>query len=85
MAAVIRLSRQGNKDRPFYKIVVTDKRNRRDGRPIEVLGTYNPLNDGENSEIDLKKAEDWLSKGAKPSETVLSIIKKERKKSGAAA
>ena len=74
----IRLNRQGSKDRPFYKIVVVDSRARRDGDFIEQLGTYNPMAEGENFTLDLDKAEKWISCGAKPSETVASMIKKLR-------
>lgn len=85
MAVVIRLRREGAKDRPFYKIVAADKRFRRDGRYIEQLGTYDPMQTGDNAQLDLDKADKWLSEGAKPSETVASLIKKERKKAPAAA
>ncbi len=75
---VLRLSRKGTKDRPFYDIVAVDRRKRRDGRYIEQLGTYDPLIDGVNYKIDLEKAEKWLTVGAQPSETVRSIIRKAR-------
>ncbi len=75
----LRLSRQGTKDRPYYKIVAVDSRARRNGRPIEQLGTYNPMVEGINFSIDLKKADQWLDNGAQPSDTVKSIIKKARK------
>jgi len=80
MAAVIRLRREGANDRPYYKVVVADKRKRRDGRFIEEVGRYNPMQDGGNVTLDLEKVEDWLRKGAQPSETVASLIKKERQK-----
>ncbi|MAE50334.1 MAG: 30S ribosomal protein S16 [Micavibrio sp.] len=79
MALAIRLSRGGRKARPFYRIVVADKRMPRDGRYIEKLGTYNPLlaNDDENR---VKLVEDrikyWLSQGAKPSERVAIFLGK---------
>ncbi|MEZ7956681.1 MAG: 30S ribosomal protein S16 [Rubritalea sp.] len=75
----LRLSRQGTKDRPYYKIVAVDSRKRRDGRPIEQLGTYNPMIEGVNYSIDIEKAEKWLGNGAQASETVNSIIKKAKK------
>ncbi len=75
----LRLSRQGSKDRPYYKIIAIDSRKRRDGRYIEQLGTYDPMKDGENYAVDVEKADKWLTVGAKPSETVASIIKKARK------
>lgn len=75
----LRLSRQGTKDRPYYKIVAVDSRKRRDGRPIEHLGTYNPMVEGVNYTIDIEKADHWLGNGAQASETVKSIIKKAKK------
>lgn len=74
----LRLNRKGSKDRPYYKIVAVDSRKRRDGRYIEQLGTYDPMKDGENYTLDLEKADKWLGVGAKPSETVASIIRKAR-------
>lgn len=74
----LRLNRQGTKDRPYYKIVAVDSRARRDGRYIEQIGTYNPMLEGTNFKIDLAKADAWISKGAQPSDTVRSIIKKSR-------
>jgi small subunit ribosomal protein S16 len=74
----LRLSRKGTKDRPYYNIVAVDSRTRRDGRYLEQLGTYDPLVEGVNFRIDLEKADKWLSVGAKPSETVASIIRKAR-------
>lgn len=75
----LRLTRQGAKDRPYYKIVAIDSRKRRDGRYIEQLGSYDPMQTGVNYKIDLEKADKWLGYGAKPSVTVNSIIKKARK------
>jgi small subunit ribosomal protein S16 len=82
MAVALRLNRQGTKDRPYYKIVAVDQRKRRDGRYIEQLGTYNPLAEGENFTLDLPAAEKWLAVGARPSETVRSLIRKARTKAG---
>ena len=70
----IRLSRRGKKKRPFYRIVVTDIRTKRDGAPIEQIGTYDPLSKA--LKLDKEKAEAWIKKGAKPTETVLSLLKK---------
>ena len=81
----LRLTRQGTKDRPYYKVVAIDSRKRRDGRYIEQLGTYDPLQEGMNYTLDLEKIDKWLSEGAQPSVTVKSIIKKARKISDAAA
>jgi len=78
MSVSLRLNRKGTKDRPYYKIVAVDSRKRRDGRYIEQIGTYDPMLEGTNYEIDLEKADKWLSVGAKPSETVNSFIRKAR-------
>ncbi len=81
----LRLTRKGTKDRPYYKIVAVDSRTRRDGRPIEQLGTYNPMEEGVNYTVDLEKVDKWLGNGAQPSETVNSIIRKARKAAKASA
>jgi small subunit ribosomal protein S16 len=80
MAVSIRLRREGAKNRPFYRVVVADKRSPRDGKFIEVIGNYDPRKTGENYELNLDRAEYWVKNGAQPSETVASIIKKARKK-----
>jgi small subunit ribosomal protein S16 len=72
----MRLSRIGSKKRPFYRIVVIDKRRARNGRFLEVLGQYSPIANPEQLEINAERAQYWLSKGAAPSETVRSILKK---------
>ena len=78
----IRLRREGTKNRPYYRIIVADGRTRREGAFIEQLGTYDPLLDkAENFNIDLAKADEWISKGAQPSETVASFIKRARRAS----
>ncbi|MGJ8673303.1 30S ribosomal protein S16 [Rubritalea sp.] len=75
----LRLNRQGTKDRPYYKIVAVDSRARRDGRYIDQLGTYNPMQEGTNFTIDLVKVDSWIGNGAQPSDTVRDIIKKAKK------
>ena len=77
----IRLSRSGAKKRPFYHMVVTDSRNKRDGRYIERLGFFNPVGkeSTENLRIDLERVDYWLSKGAQASDTVSSLLKAQRK------
>ena len=72
----MRLSRIGSKKRPYYRIVVIDKRRARNGRFLEVVGQYNPLANPVQMEIDTEHAQFWLSKGAAPSETVRSILRK---------
>jgi small subunit ribosomal protein S16 len=76
MAVSIRLRREGAKNRPFYRIVVADKRSPRDGKFIELIGNYDPKKAGTNFAIDMDRADYWVSKGAQPSDTVRSIIKK---------
>jgi small subunit ribosomal protein S16 len=77
----IRLSRAGAKKRPFYHIVVTDSRNKRDGRYIERLGFFNPIavEKEEALRFDQGRLEYWLSRGAQASERVKSLIKHEAK------
>jgi small subunit ribosomal protein S16 len=76
MAVKIRMKRVGAKNAPVFRIVVADGRSPRDGKFIEELGTYQPLKKGENVTMDLERAKYWLSKGAQPSETVASFIKR---------
>ena len=71
----IRLTRQGAKKKPFYRIVVTEQRSARDGSFIQVLGYYNPRSEPIQLRVDLAAAEDWIKKGAQPSETVSSLLK----------
>lgn len=72
----MRLTRIGSKKRPYYRIVVIDKRRARNGRFLEVLGQYNPVANPVQMEINAERAQYWLSKGAQPSETVQSILRK---------
>jgi small subunit ribosomal protein S16 len=72
----MRLSRIGSKKRPYYRIVVIDKRRARNGRFLEVVGQYNPIANPVQMEINAERAQFWLSKGATPSETVRSILRK---------
>jgi small subunit ribosomal protein S16 len=84
---IIRLSRGGATKRPFYHIVVTDRRNRRDGRYIERLGFFNPIATGgeERLRVDLTRAEHWLSQGAQASERVAHLLKQYRSTAGGTA
>ena len=79
MSVSIRLRREGSKNRPYYRVVVTDSRSPRDGKFIEILGTYDPKQTGQNSSFSVERAEYWISKGARPSDTVRSLIKKQKK------
>lgn len=73
----LRSQRYGSKKNPFYRIVATDSRNARDGRFIEIVGTYNPLTQPATVKLDKEKIEKWLSVGAQPSDTVRSLLKAE--------
>jgi len=84
MAVSIRLRREGAKNRPYYKVVVADRRSPRDGKFIEIIGTYDPKKPGHNSTLKLDRAEYWISKGAQPSDTVRSLIKKNKKQAASA-
>jgi small subunit ribosomal protein S16 len=84
MAVSIRLRREGTTNRPYYKVVVADSRSPRDGKFIEIIGTYDPKKTGHNSTLKLDRIEHWISKGAQPSDTVRSLIKKNRKESASA-
>ena len=79
MAVSIRLRREGTKNSPYYKVVVADKRSPRDGKFIEIIGTYDPKKPGRNSTLEIDRIEYWISKGAQPSDTVRSLIKKNKK------
>lgn len=76
MAVRIRLTRLGRKKKPFYRIIVTDSESPRDGKFLDILGTYDPLQDPAVITLDNEKLQDWLGKGALPSTTVKSLIKK---------
>jgi small subunit ribosomal protein S16 len=84
MAVAIRLRREGSLNNPYYKIVVADQRSPRDGKFIEIIGNYDPKKAGQNSKIDLDRADYWIKRGAQPSDTVRSIIKKASKSAPAA-
>ena len=73
---VIRLTRRGAKKKPFYRIVAADSRMPRDGRFLEILGTYDPMLEENGCKIDTEKTVSWIKKGAKPSKTVGSLLKK---------
>ena len=77
MATRIRLRRVGRKNLPFYRIVVADQESPRDGRFIEVIGTYNPKAQtaAAKVQVDADKARNWISRGATPSQTVQSLLK----------
>jgi small subunit ribosomal protein S16 len=76
MAVKIRLARLGAKKAPFYRVVVADSRAPRDGKFIEVIGTYNPLTDPATITVDSEKANAWLAKGAQPTESARAVLVK---------
>jgi small subunit ribosomal protein S16 len=76
MAVRIRLTRLGRKKKPFYRIIVADSESKRDGRFLDVVGTYDPLQDPAKITLDQEKLQAWLGKGALPTTTVESLIKK---------
>lgn len=76
MAVKIRLRRMGAKKAPFYRIVVADSRYPRDGRFIEEIGYYNPLEDPAIVKVDAEKAKKWIANGAQPTDTVKALFKK---------
>ena len=77
MAVKIRLARHGAKKKPFYRIVVTDSESPRDGRYLESVGTYDPLNTPNRLTLKTERVQYWLGKGATPTDTVKSLLKKE--------
>jgi small subunit ribosomal protein S16 len=79
MAVSIRLRREGAKNRPYYKVVVADSRSPREGKFIEVIGTYDPKKPGHNSTLKVDRAEYWIAHGAQLSDTVRSLLKKNKK------
>jgi small subunit ribosomal protein S16 len=76
MAVKIRLARHGSSKRAFYRVVVADSRAPRDGRNLAEIGTYNPSADPPEVKLDAEKVSSWLKKGAKPTPTVASLLKK---------
>ncbi len=85
MAVAIRLRREGTRNSPYYKVVVTDKRSPRDGKFIEIVGNYDPKKAGANYTVKLERIDYWVKNGAQMSDTVRSIVKKARAAAPAAA
>lgn len=75
MAARIRLARVGSKKNPIYRVVVADSRSPRDGRFIEIVGRYNPQTDPSTIVLDEEKINDWIAKGAQPTDSVKRLLK----------
>lgn len=76
MAVKIRLTRMGDKKSPFYRVVVADSRSPRDGRFIEILGTYNPLTEPAEIKLDADKAKKWIANGAQPTQVAKDLLVK---------
>ena len=76
MAVKLRLTRIGAKKNPYYRVVVADSRFPRDGRFIEILGTYNPMVEPAEIKIDAEKAQKWIKNGAQPTDTVRALLKR---------
>ena len=85
MAVHLRLTRQGAKKAPFYRVVVADSRSPRDGRFLEHIGVYDPTREPTEVRFDEARLTHWLSRGAVPSQTVGELIKRTRKAEAAAA
>ena len=79
MAVKIRLARHGAKKAPFYRVVVADSRSPRDGRFIDMVGRYNPCVEPSMIDLDLEKIDEWIKKGAQPTDTVVRLIESARK------
>lgn len=75
MALKIRLTRLGSRHRPFFRLAVVDSRARRDGRPVSILGYYNPIAEPFDLKVENEEALDWLQKGAQPTDTARSLLK----------
>ncbi len=76
MAIKIRLTRGGRKKKPFYRVVAINSKAKRDGKFLEILGTYNPLKDPLEFKVDSSKLDKWLNIGARPTDTVRSLLKR---------
>jgi len=81
MAVVIRLQRTGKPHQPYYRVVAIEKTRAASGKPVEILGTYNPREEIANKKVvvDTERYEHWVKVGAKPSDTVASLIKRAKK------
>ncbi|MBS1811536.1 MAG: 30S ribosomal protein S16 [Acidobacteria bacterium] len=81
----IRLTRMGAKKRPFYRVVVAEKRGKRDGRFVEIVGHYNPCRDALELKLNHERIQYWLKCGAQPTETVRNLIRKSAPEAAAIA
>jgi small subunit ribosomal protein S16 len=76
MAVRIRLTRLGRKKHPYYRIIVADSESKRDGKFLDIVGTYDPMQEPAAITLDQAKLDDWITKGARPTTTVKSLLKK---------
>ena len=83
MALKIRLTKVGSVHQPLYRVVVAEARSRRDGAAVENLGTYTPGSKGSPIKVNLERVDYWISKGAKPTNTMHAMIKKAKRAAGA--
>ena len=77
MAVKLKLTRLGSKKRPFYRVVAANNETRRDGRPLELLGYYNPMTNPAEVKLDMEKINAWIAQGAEATDTVRALIKKQ--------
>ena len=75
MAVKLKLTRLGSKKHPFYRVVAANDETRRDGRPLQLLGYYNPMTNPADVTLDADKSKEWLARGAEPTDTVRALIK----------
>jgi small subunit ribosomal protein S16 len=85
MAVRLRLTRVGSKKNPIYRVVVADSRSPRDGKFIEIIGRYNPQTDPSTIDLDDEKIQEWIAKGAQPSDAVKKLMKAAAKSDAAAS
>jgi small subunit ribosomal protein S16 len=76
MALKLRLTRMGSKKKPFYRVVAVDSQTRRDGRALDYVGYYNPMTNPADIKFDQDKVKMWMERGAQPTDTVRSLLKK---------
>lgn len=76
MALKLRLTRMGSKKKPFYRVAVMEAQSRRDGRALAYVGYYNPMTDPADVKLDLDAIKEWMARGAQPTDTVRSLLKR---------
>ena len=77
MAVKLKLTRMGSKKRPFYRVVAANNETRRDGRPLELLGKYNPKPNPDQNKLHMEKVNAWIARGAEATDTVRALIRKQ--------